>query len=362
MIKKALEDRDLKKFTLFCRKNLPKSFNYNPKFLKFWFKYKNKWLIDLIKLNKEIISINLKIRNKGLFNGKNCQIIWTSTAFTKLKRKKDPNIGILLLNIHRENDIVASISPNKFSYDLNNTLGYKIKNISLNRFIYIHNLKFIEILIKDKKKLFSTKDISKISKKKNIFSFWTKSIPKGYNKLWKEFSSKFKLCVNKDSNYLRRRYLQSPFQKYHLLKIYNNRNKLVGFSIIRYQEQKNVKIARIIEFISTKKYEKDIWKEIIHQNSLNNASISDFFVVGNDQNINLSHIGFKMMNYKNKYFCIPNLMSPLNHRQWSQSFRLGGKKFSPKNINNLKKIWFTKGDGDRDHPTIYDVNNYSKHI
>ena len=358
---KALEDQDLKKFSIFCRKNLPNSFIFDKKFLKFWFKYKNKWSIDLVKLNKEIISINLKIKNKGLLNGKKCQIVWTSTAFTKLKNKKDANIGILLLNIHRENDIVASISPNEFSYKLNSTLGYEIKNISLNRFIYLHNLKFIEIITKNKKSLFTPKDIYKSHKQEKILSFWTDSIPRGYNKLWKEFSSKFRLCVNKDSHYLRKRYLKSPFQKYHFLKMYDKK-KLIGFSVIRYQKQKNVKIARITEFVSTKKYEKKVWREIVYQNSLNKASISDFFVVGNDQNLNLNHAGFKMMKDKNKYFHIPNLMSPLNHRQWSKSFRIGGKKISKKNINNFKKVWFTKGDGDRDHPTRYDVNKISKMI
>jgi len=362
MLIKTLKDRDLGKFVTFCKKYLPTSFNYQIKFLKFWFKHKNEWLIDLVILNKKIISINLKIRNEGLLNNKNCRIIWTSTAFTKLRNNKDANIGILLLNIHRENDIVASISPNTLSYGLNNTLGYKIKNISLNRFVYIHNLEFLKIVIRNKKKLFNTKDISKSCKQKNIFSFWTNKLPTGYNKLWKKFAAKFKLCTNKNSEYLKRRYLQSPFQKYHLLKMYNNKKKLVGFSIIRYQVQKGVKIARIVEFVSAKKYEKDIWKEIVYQNSLNNAHISDFFVVGNDQNMNLKNVGFKKMTKSNKYYFIPNLMSPLSPRQWSQSFHIGGKKISQKKINSLKKIWFTKGDGDRDHPTIYDVNNYSKHI
>ena len=114
-------------------------------------------------------------------------------------------------------------------------------------------------------------------------------------------------------------------------------------------------MARIIEFVSAKKYEKEVWKEILFQNSMKNSSFSDFFVVGNDQNKNLNSIGFKKMNNKNKYFFLPNLMSPINHRQWSESFRIGGKKTTLKNINKLKNIWFTKGDGDRDHPTRYDI-------
>ena len=282
-------------------------------------------------------------------------------SFYKIKKKKDVNIGLLLLGIHKENDVVASISPNEFSNELNNVLGYKIKNISLNRFIYLHDLKFIKIIIKNKKKLFTSKDLGKSHKQKNISSFWTNSVPKGYNKLWKKFSSKFNICVNKNAPYLRERYCKSPFQKYHFLKMYDKK-KLIGFSVIRYQKQHNVKIARIIEFISLKKYEKSIWKEIVYQNSLNKTSISDFFVVGNDQNMNLNHAGFKMMRDNNKYFHIPNLMSPLNHRQWSRSFRIGGKKISQKNINKFQKIWFTKGDGDRDHPTRYDVNKNSKMI
>ena len=65
--------------------------------------------------------------------------------------------------------------------------------------------------------------------------------------------------------------------------------------------------------------------------------------------------GFKKMNKNNKYYFIPNLMSPLNPRQWSQSFRISGKKILKKRVKNLNKIWFTKGDGDRDLPTQYDI-------
>jgi hypothetical protein len=354
MIIKTLENKDLKKFIIFCKKNLPKSFNYQPEFLRYWFKDKNKWLVDLVVLNKKIISINLRIKSNALFNNKNHKIIWTSTAFTKLKDNKDANIGLILLNIHRENDIVASVSPNLFSYNLNDTLGYKIKKIALNRFIYVHNLDFLKIVIKNKRKLFNNKDVSQFHKKNKLFSVWTNKIPKDYDELWTEFSKRFKLCGNKNSEFLKKRYLKNPFQKYYLLKILNNKKRLIGFSVIRYQIQKNVKVARIVEFISSKKYEKCNWEEIIYQNSLNNASLSDFFVIGNNQNKNLKFTGFKKMSKNNKYYFIPNLMSPLNQRQWSQSFRISGKKIFKKEVNNLKKIWFTKGDGDRDLPTQYD--------
>ena len=45
----SLDDKRLNQFILFAKKNLPKSFVCDPKFLKHWFRQKKgKWTIDLV--------------------------------------------------------------------------------------------------------------------------------------------------------------------------------------------------------------------------------------------------------------------------------------------------------------------------
>ena len=119
---------------------------------------------------------------------------------------------------------------------------------------------------------------------------------------------------------------------------------------------KKIKYARIVEFVSIKGYEEHVWKKILIQCELKNVSITDFFVVGKNQNKNLLNIGFKIMKKNNKYYNIPNLLSPLDYRQWSEDFHIGGTILKKNNYKNFNQIWFTKGDGDRDHPTRYDLN------
>ena len=149
MLIRKLENKDLKNFISFCKKNLPESFIYDEKFLKYWFKDKNNdWLIDIVCNKNKIYSINIKIENEAIFNKKKYNFIWTSTSYTTHKNKKDPNIGLILVNIHKNTDIVGSVSPNKYSYLLNENLGRKIKNIKLQRFIFLHDKNFKNIINK----------------------------------------------------------------------------------------------------------------------------------------------------------------------------------------------------------------------
>ena len=274
-----------------------------------------------------------------------------------MQNKKDPNIGLILFNIHRNTDVVGSISPNKNSFKLNSNLGLKIKNINLQRYIFLHNYSFKKILKVDKKKLFNNKKINSLKNNNKIKSSWVSVIPKDYNNLWKKFSNKFYLCINKDLDYMKKRYLKNPFIKYSFLKIENLNKKMIGFSVVRFQTQKNIIFARIIEFISTNNNEINVWNEILYRNSQYGASLSDFFVVGNNQNLNLKKIGFNKMTKNNIYYNIPNLLSPLNYRHWTNNFHLGGLMINKNDQKNLENIWFTKGDGDRDHPTNYDIKS-----
>ena len=353
-----LTNSDLKNFISFCKKNLPKSFIYELNFLNYWFKdKKHNWSIDIVKnKKKKILSINIRIINEAIYKKKIIPMVWTSTAFTSSQINKDPYIGLILYQIHKNNKIVGSVSPNSHSIKLNKQLGRNINGIKLQRYIFIHNHEFRKLIIKSKQNLFNKFKTIKIKKTKLDFkSKWIKHIPIEYNKLWKKFSSRFDLCTNKDYKFIKKRYLDNPFQKYDFLKVTDSNNKLVGLSIIRFQTFKKIKFARIIEFISLKKYDKFVWNEIIYNCQISGATISDFFVIGNNQNQNLTDLGFKKMKNYNKFYHIPNLLSPLSYRHWNENFHIGGNKINRDNIKTLKNIWFTKGDGDRDHPTRYDL-------
>ena len=188
---KRLEDKNFKNLLEFCKIYMPNSFVYDENFLKYWFLDKhNNWLIDIVIRKNKIISANFKIENIALLNRKKCNFIWTSTALTSLQNKKDPNMGLILFNIHRSADVVGAISPNKNSIKLNSNLGIKIKNINLQRYIFLHDHNFIKILKVDKKKLFKNKKIISLKKNNKIKSSWVSVIPKDYNNLWKKFSNK----------------------------------------------------------------------------------------------------------------------------------------------------------------------------
>ncbi len=87
---------------------------------------------------------------------------------------------------------------------------------------------------------------------------------------------------------------------------------------------------------------------------------TDFIVVGNNQDKHLLKAEFQLTSKKNKFEEIPNLLSPIDYRQWSYTFHLGGyisRKTQCWKNNN--KVWFTKGDGDRDWPTPCNIKEKS---
>ena len=76
-------------------------------------------------------------------------MVWTSTVFT-LQNNKDPYIGLILYQIHKNNKIVGLTSPNSYSIKLNKQLGNNLNGIKLQRYIYIHNHEFRKLIIKSK--------------------------------------------------------------------------------------------------------------------------------------------------------------------------------------------------------------------
>ena len=56
---------------------------------------------------------------------------------------------------------------------------------------------------------------------------------------------------------------------------------------------------------------------------------------------------------------MPNLLSPIENRDWSYTFHIGGYLSDLIKKKYKNQIWFTKGDGDRDWPTPFDLKRRS---
>ncbi len=355
-----LKDNDWKSFEIFVKKNLVKSFISKKIFNSFWFKQNNNWNIEIAKNDKgQIIAINMIIKTLCKFKNKKKIFVWTSTAFANCEARKSGIFALMIIKIHRSYPIIGALCGNRNSLPINKKLGDDLNGLKLRRFIFIHNKKILKILKKKTHKEIRKLRFKKIKKNEpELFTEWTNYVPKDIDKLWKNFSSQFDLCINKDYQFLKNRYEQSPYQKYNFIVIRNNKNFLIGLGVVRPQKTKAGNCIRIVEFMSLKGYEYIVWNSIILQCEKRKGIFSDFMVVGESQDKYLLKLGFKLAN-KNKLFKqIPNLLSPLEFRDWSYSFHVGGKLLNKiRTIKSKKKIWFTKGDGDRDWPTPSDIKN-----
>lgn len=353
-----MKDSDWDDFEKFISKNFSNLTIKDPKFYKHWFRKKNgRWSIQLLKRNDNSIAlVNMLIETKAIFFDKIVKFVWTSAAFAERDARKAGFFGIIMFNLHRSLPLIGSTCANNFSLPINKSLGFDIQNLKLRRFVYIHNIKCLNIIKKVKRSLVKKQlKFVKLNNSKHIITKKIKKFPKDTNKLWEAFSKNFVCCINKNYKYLNNRYLKSPHQDYKILSFRNNK-KLVGIAVIRFQKTSKGICARIVEFMALKNYEKEIWNKILVNCENNKCIFTDFFVMGTNQDKYLIKTGFKLVTNKNHLDNIPNLLSPIDYRQWSNTFHLGGILVKKrKDWRNKKLIWFTKGDGDRDFPTRNDL-------
>jgi hypothetical protein len=325
-------------------------------FTKYWFLKDNKnWQIQIAKneLN-QIESINFFIKNKVKFFKKNINAVFTSLAYSKFDKRKKGTIGKILFLLHRKHNLVFSLCGNENSLPINNLLGKKIPNLSFDRFIYVHSNKCFRII----KKKYHHKiklNFKNIKNNNNIDIFETSTIPKNIDNLWKKFSLDIDICIIKNYNYLVWRYVKCPFQNYQFF-IFKNNNNLLGLIVIKFQNTPYGKCARIVDIIVDKKYLESILGKMLLECSNRNVLYTDFFHVGKIYESYFIKSGFKYCTSKNYLNKIPNLLSPIDAREWTNSFHIGGILIHDKKVKlNSNRIWFTKGDGDRDWPTLNDI-------
>ena len=206
----------------------------------------------------------------------------------------------------------------------------------------------------NKGKIFSLNDKSRLLHRGNYELHKISKIPSDYLDLWNSVKINFDFIINKTSDYLKWRYIDSPFLDYDILEIRTGK-KLIALIITRIQSTHIGSALRVLDIIVEKKHASNIVKEIGKFASYNNYIFVDFFVIGSFFNESFKDAGFYNSDDDDVTNNVPNLLSPVDCRQWSNSFNVGGLMMNDIKFSNPERILFTKGDGDRDWPTSYDI-------
>jgi hypothetical protein len=211
---------------------------------------------------------------------------------------------------------------------------------NLNRYILILNKEKVEkflnkkIRIKKIKFMRSELEFSKIKK-----------IDNGYEKFWDKVKERYPITVNRTKDYLEWRYFNHPLIDYDIF-VLKNKNELCGFLVLRFENNnKKLKIGRIIDMMVFKQFETQLLKETINF-CKNKVDIIDFFCTGNFYKNSL--LKEKFMNDPNGKLKIPFLFNPIDVKQIRGINLLFKKNEKNKSIEKINDMYFVKGDSDQD--------------
>ena len=362
LVRKFIRE-DFENLKKFVDKEIPGAHCLDLGFNEHWFNpsKQKEWNIILLERdNDDIAGYIFYIKVPVWFLGKEDQILWISTgAVDEAARKKGEGIKLYLW-LYRNHSLVGAMSGNKNSLPINSKLGLDVDEEIMRRYIYVNNMeKVIGLCPSDSKEELLKLRFSPI---KNITyqSEVVTKIPEDYDSLWINFRKNLLLTVDKNSKYLAWRYIHSPYIKYTLISISSNQI-LQGFAIIRIQKTPQGNVARIMEMITLPDSSYDAWLSLLYYCQEARLIFFDFMVIGTIYDSILKRIGMIKIEPNSIESSIPHLLSPVEHRAWSNSFHIGGTNVrQDMSWRNKNVIYFTKGDSDRDWPTAFDIGNVTE--
>jgi len=358
---RAMTDNDWEQFVVFAEKNFVASHPVDRAFMEFWFrKSDGRWTVQLgFRDDGSVSAVNMMIEAPGRFTNHLTPLTWMSTALAEDDAQVLGLGGQMLFHSHRSLPFIGCTCANENSLPINNALGRSFDDLKIHRFVHVLSLKCLNIVkdecVEEVEQLYKEYQL-KDPQNKGLKRSWLNYIPEDFDELWTVFSEELNCVVERNIDYMQNRYQDAPYQQYHFLVVRSIDKELHGLSVVRLQATSLGYCARIVDFIARPGIELDIWRHTLHACKEKDALYADFFVMGTGQDQALMEAGFVVETDENCVKGIPNLLSPIDYRSWTYTFHISGKL--PKQTDNwmdTNKVWFTKGDGDRDWPTAHSI-------
>jgi len=354
---RQITDSDWNKLKTFFTLHVPSGHLAIKEFNKHWFSRpdSDNWTGFLIEDEASCIKgVMMVIEAPILLNGNEKVIGWISTGIVDESIRSLTFGPQLYFKVYKYYDVVGALSGNKKSTPINSTLGYSPFDLSMVRHLFVNSEKVALISDKNTMEEVLVSDRSNLRVDNKCILEVQNNIPKEYSTLWKRVRSNFDLITNKTEEYLNWRYIDSPITEYQILSL-KMMDDLIALIIVRIQKTNAGSVLRVLDIITDYDYIDDAVRSVTKYSIDIGCIFSDFFVIGHYFND-----GFKKAGYLSSETCarlagVPHLLSPVEHRIWSNTFHIGGNLMNDKNLlTDPSRILFTKGDGDRDWPTNYD--------
>ncbi len=286
------------------------------------------------------------------FAGRETRLGYLSTGVVEADARKAGQGAALYLWAYRAYPLVLAMAGNELSAPLNALMGRDIPGVAMRRFLRLNRPEALALCPPGEAGRVSVLPAPPPAPARGLSADWVDRAPDDYEPLWCEVRAGLSCALDKTAAYLRWR-CGAPYTDYRMLAV-RSAGRLTGLAVCRYQETPAGQVARVTEMVARPGDAADVWAAIA--DATRDAVMADFLVVGTIHDTALAGGGFREATADNGLDRLPHLLAPVEHRQWTSVFTLGGPlALADQSWRSAGAVYFTKGDGDRDWPTLWDL-------
>lgn len=363
MITRALTDADWPVFAAFIEQHFGQSHNTARAFNEHWFRTSRHdgWAVRLLEgPGRTIVGALTAIVVPAWFGGREVPLAWISNGAVEDDVRARGGGARLILWAYQTFPLVGALSGNEFSRPLHDRLGISVPGLHMRRFIRIHDKRAADLCQSANRDVVraAARPLTKRSPN-GLQSRLLDAVPAEYGPLWERFRRNLRCTTNRHQEYMTWRYSQAPCLTYRILAM-RSQGVLRAVTALRFQMTPVGLVCRVLDFIADEVWAEQGWREVIEIAQGEGSLFTDFMVIGACQDEFLRRAGFLTADAATGLDAVPHLLSPVEHRRWTNTFHLGGPLAkSDVSWRRAEAVYFTKGDGDRDWPTTYGLRHCS---
>lgn len=352
---RPIGDADWPRLETFARKHFGFSHIPNRQFHEHWFR--NPWGEGwggrvLERPDGTLAGALMVIVLPGWFAGRETTLGYLSSGVVEEDARQRGQGAALYLWAYRTFPLVLAMGGNANSAPLNDLMGEAIPGVALRRFLRLNRAACLNLCRPEDRPAVDARPQPRAVPPAGVWSCWVADVPADYDRLWRTVREGIVCSVDRTAAYVRWR-SRAPFMDYRILEVRRD-DRLIGLAVCRNQETPAGPVVRVIEMIAGEADAGAVWSALAA--ATGEALFVDFMVVGTGQDAALAGAGFLEANDKSGLDLVPHLLSPVEHRQWSATFTLGGALAQDDaSWRRPDALYLTKGDGDRDWPTLFDL-------
>lgn len=362
MKSRPFTDSDWPAFVAFAHQHFGQSHNTDRAFNEHWFRnrWHDGWAARVLEESDgSIAGVLMLVIVPVRFRNEPSTLAWISSgAVTDAARGRGAGAQLLLW-AYQSYPMVAAASGNDFSAPLHDLLGVSAPGLWMRRFIVVHDSRAAELCRPGEGGVVANARVETAAVP-GASARWISEIPDDYDALWDRASQSIPCTTDRNASYIAWRYRDAPYLDYRMVEV-RAASELRGLAILRMQPTPAGEVCRIVDFVAEDRHAPDVWGAVLPLAAAGGALFTDFMVIGTRQDSALTAAGFREANSATGLNALPHLLSPVEHRAWTNTFHLGGRLLrDARSWLETDSVYFTKGDGDRDWPTTYDLRRLGR--